>query len=79
MGFLLQLQLDGLSFQGLFVTIRVLVCKPGLKLLVFAVEKSQDFADDVGRVGIKKLCVSVQVEFDVFLQADLERCSLRLL
>ena len=55
-----------------FVIIRVLVCKPGLKLLVFAVEKSQDFADDVGRVGIKELRILVEIESDIFFQANLE-------
>ena len=49
-----------------------------MERLVFAVEQFQDFADDVGRIGIKKLCVPVQVESDFFLQADLECRSLRL-
>jgi hypothetical protein len=43
-----------------------------------AADKFQGFGHNVGRVRIKELCVPVQVESDVFLQADLECRSFRL-
>ena len=78
-GFLLQLQLDGFSFQDCLAVIGVLACKPGLKVPIFSIEKFQDLADHVGGVRINEFRVPVQVESDVFLQADLEGGGLRLL
>jgi hypothetical protein len=57
----------------------VLASEPGLKIFIFAIEELEDFADDVGQVSIKELCIPVQVESDGFLQADLEHCGLWLL
>ena len=71
-GVLLQFQLDGLSFQNCIAIVCVLVCKPRLEVLVFAIEKFQDFADYVGRVGVKELRILVEIESDIFLQANLE-------
>jgi hypothetical protein len=76
---LLQFQLDGLSFQCCFAIAGVLVCKPGLKLSVFPIEQFEYFTNDVGRVCIEEFSVPVQLESDVFLQANLEHCGLWLL
>ena len=78
-GVLVQFQLDGLAFQDCVALVGGLACKPGLKLSVFAIKEFEDFANDVGRVGTKELCIPVQVESDVFLQANLEHCGLWLL
>jgi len=76
---LFQFQLERFPFRDSFALIGVLACKPGMKRLVFAIEQFQDFADDVGRVGIKELCVPVQIDSDFFLQANLEQCGFWLL
>ena len=78
-GALLQFQLDGLSFQGGFAIVGVLVCKPRLELPVLPIQQLEDFTHDVGRVCIEELSVPVQVESDFFLQANLEHCGLCLL
>jgi len=76
---LLQFQVERLLLCGWLRSFGVLACKPGLELLVLAVKQFEDFTDDVGRVCIEELCVPVQVESDVFLQANLERCGFWLL
>ena len=78
-GVLLELQLDGLSFQDCAALVGALAREPGLKLSVFAIKEFEDFANDVGRVCVEELCVPVEVESDFFLQANLEHCGLWLL
>jgi hypothetical protein len=74
-GFLFQVQLKRLSFLAWVLIGAELACKPGLKFPVLAMQQFQDFADNVGWICIKELCVPVQVGSDVFLQANLEQCS----
>ena len=76
---LFQFQLERFSLRDGFALVRVLACKPGMERLVFAIEKFEDFTDYVGRACIEELCIPVQVESYIFLQADLEHCGLWLL
>src|SRR5215467_12641035 len=67
---LLQFQLDRFSFQDCFVGVRV-VGRPAFELSVLFKQELECFADDVGRIRIKELCIPVEVIPDFFFQSDL--------
>jgi len=74
---LLQFRLDRFSFQDCFVVVRV-VGRPAFELSVLFKQELECFADDVGRIRIKELCIPVQVIPDFLFQSDLQGCSFRL-
>ena len=73
---LLQFQVERLLLCGWLRSSRVLACKPGLELLVLAVKQFEDFTHDVGRIRIEEFSAPVQIDSDVFLQANLKEGSL---
>jgi hypothetical protein len=56
-GVLLQFQLERLSFRALCVITVVFAWKPGLKLLIFVIDKFQGFSHNVRRWAVEKLCI----------------------
>ncbi len=79
--FLLRSLFQSVSLNRLVIVIgNLCVCiSPAFELAIFPEQELECFGDNVRRVGIKKLCVPVQIASDFLLQTNLKICSLWLL
>ena len=76
---LLRVLCKGLSFDCLLAVLVIVLAYPALELFILLEQELECLADDVGSVCVDELGVLVEFMPDLFLQADLKVCSLRLL